>query len=358
MKLKNNALESIITSRDFKKFFRDFEKLNVSLNEEMSQETMNISSLPNFVPGEFTVLNFGKLECSKVLREHHSKIQLKITNQWTTELESVNCIGRCPDGTLWMADNVNKVVQHVELEKDNVKVLSRFCIKIFGLIVEIPTKIIVSTFKTSLKSINESTKKVTDSVYNIKPFRACHIHITKDSKIIVVAVSLWQHQRGVIIIMDQIGKRFIEYENDSNNKPLFTDPYKVTSTSNGNIFVIDSLDKHFRGRVVALGQNGNIEGIYTGHHVVNIEGRPFTPIDILATPSDSILIADWMIHVVHILNNGGNFISYYCVNDIGIQYPHSLALSTSGSIYIGSGKFEEGPEKFRAKLYEIKYYGI
>lgn len=65
-----------------------------------------------------------------------------------------------------------------------------------------------------------------------------------------------------------------------------------------------------------------------------------------------------MIHVVHILNNGGNFVSYYCVNGIGIQYPHSLALSTSGHLFIGCGKYGDGPEKFRAKLYEIKYNGI
>ncbi|VDI30014.1 Hypothetical predicted protein [Mytilus galloprovincialis] len=109
MQIKSKALESIITSRDFTKFFRDFDKLNISLNEEMPQETTTISFIPNFVPGEFTMLYFGKLELSKGFRDDHSNVAFKVTNEWTIELENVHIIGRCPDGTLWMTDNINKL---------------------------------------------------------------------------------------------------------------------------------------------------------------------------------------------------------------------------------------------------------
>lgn len=358
IQMKSKALESVITSRDFTKFFRDFDQLNVSLNEEMPKVTTTISSMPNFVPGEFTMLNCGKLEHSKGLRDDHSKVAFKVTNQWTTELENVHISGRCPDGTLWMTDNINKVLLHIAFEDDNVKVLSRMSsIKIFGLLIDISGNIIVSTLKTNLKLINESTQKLTNSVFDTTPFITTHIHITKDHKFLILARSS-PGRRNVLIEMDRAGKVLTVYENDSTSLPLFTQPYRVTNTSNGNIFVVDSLDKQFRGRVVVIGKTGNIERIYSGHHDVNAKGKPFTPIDILATPSDIILVVDWMIHAVHILNSDGDFISYFCVNDIGIQYPHSLVLSSSERIYIGCGKFWGDPKNFRAKLYEIECYGI
>ncbi|XP_071136936.1 uncharacterized protein [Mytilus edulis] len=138
--------------------------------------------------------------------------------------------------------------------------------------------------------------------------------------------------------MDRAGKRLTEYENDSNNKLLFTTIYKITSTSKGNA--------------------GNIKGIYTGHPSVNTKDKPFTPLDILATPSDNILVVDWEISVIHILNSDGEFISYCCIYNIGIQYPHSLALSTQGKHYIGCVNGEESPENYKAKLYEVEYLGV
>lgn len=279
MQMKSKALESIITSRDFTKFFRDFDQLNVSLNEEMPKVTTTISSMPNFVPGEFTMLNFGKLEHSKGLRNDHSKVAFKVAIQWTTELEDVHIIGRCPDGTLWMTDNINKVLLHIALEDDNVKVLSRMSsIKIGGLLVDISGNIIVSTLKTSLKVINESTQKLTNSVFDTTPCITTHIHITKDQNVLISARSS-SGRRSLLIEIDGARKVLTVYENDSTSSSLFTQPYRVTSTSNGNIFVVDSLDKQFRGRVVVIGKTGNIERIYSGHHDVNTKGNPFTPID-------------------------------------------------------------------------------
>lgn len=358
MHLKKTVLENIITSRDFMKFFRDFDHLNVSLMEEMSQESTDMSSLPNFVPGEFTGLNFGKLEGIKGLKEHNSKVELKVTDQWTTGIENIHFIGRSPDSTLWIADNISDVLQHIALEKDNVQMLSRFNIQIFGLSVDKSSNIIVSTFETRLQVVNERTLNLTDFVFDISPFTAGDIHITQDQKVIISTSSPEPEERYIVIVMDRAGKRLTEYENDSNNKPLFTTISKLTSTSKGDVCVVDTLDTDFRGRVVVIGKAGNIKGIYTGHPGVNTTDKPFTPLAILATPSDNILVADWKISVIHILNSDGEFISYCCICNIGIQYPHSLALSTQGKLFIGCGSGEESPENYKAKLYEVEYSGV
>ncbi|CAC5408262.1 UTP6 [Mytilus coruscus] len=112
--------------------------------------------------------------------------------------------------------------------------------------------------------------------------------------------------------MDETGNRVREYEHDSNNKPLFSLPRRiVTSTSNGNIWVVDLYDKSFRGRVVVLGQAGNIVQIYTGHPDVNFQ-----------------------------------------TNDEGMMFPYSLALSGPAQFYIGCATPEYSPPSAKAKLFK------
>lgn len=362
MNLRNEALESIKTSRDFMQFFRDFDQLNISVNEDISQETRNASSLPNFVPGEFSVLNFGKLEGSKGFREQHSKVEVKVTNQWITDLRMIHLVVRCSDGTLWIADNLGHVLQHIKLINDKVKVLSRFRLKIYGL-VDMSGNFLVSTGDSRLKMINGGTKEITNSVFDIGSLLVSRgIYVTKDNKIIIAAryhgAAYPVSGRRVVIVMNQSGNRLIEYEKDNYNKRLFTVPMVLTVTSKGNTCIIDLLDEEGRGRVVVIGQDGNVLGIYFGHNEVNTMEKPFKPADLLVTPSDNIMVTDMDNDLIHILNNSGDFISYFSVHDMGISYPHSPALSRYRHFYIGCTSAYDSPETFKTKLYELEFSGI
>ncbi|VDI23140.1 Hypothetical predicted protein [Mytilus galloprovincialis] len=173
--------------------------------------------------------------------------------------------------------------------------------------------------------------------------------------------------------MDQEGKQLKEYEHENHKKqlfslprfrkssitkPLFSFPICVTCTSNGNICVVDVLDNDNRGRVVVLSPGGDVLGTYTGQPDVNTEDKPFTPVRILTTPLDNIIVTDMENHLLHILTDQGQSITYYNLRDIGILYPYSLALSTSGTIFIGCVSPKESPDTSKAKLYELNYSGF
>lgn len=327
----------------------------------MSQETMNVSSLPNFVAGEFTVCNFGTLEGSRRFRDDDSAIEVKVTHQWITELMCIHCILRCPDDTLWIGDSSNKMLQHIKLEKDKVTVLWSYNTPIFG-IVDISGNILLSTGETKLKLTNDKTKKITNSVFNIAPFISRDLHISKDKRVIITARSpgpaFTSTGRGVVIVMDQAGNRLNEYEHDSNNKRLFTIPYKITSTNNGNMCVVDSLDDEGRSRVVVIDKDGYTKGIYTSQHI-NTSGKPSEFQGITTTPSGTMFVTDWENKAVHILNINGDFMSYCSVSDFGNKRPHSLfALSPSPRFFIGCTSSGDGSEPLSANLYELEYSGI
>lgn len=239
--------------------------------------------------------------------------------------------------------------------------LSSYNTPIFG-IVDISGNILLSTGETKMKLTNDKTKKITSSVFNIAPFISRDLHISKDKRVIITARSsgpaFTSTGRSVVIVMDQAGNRLNEYEHDSNNKRLFTIPYKITSTNNGNMCVVDSLDDEGRSRVVVIDKDGYTKGIYTGQHI-NTSGKPSEFQGITTTPSGTMFVTDWENKAVHILNINGDFMSYCSVSDFGNKRPHSLfALSPSPRFFIGCTSSGDGPEPLSANLYELEYSGI
>lgn len=230
--------------------------------------------------------------------------------------------------------------------------------------------------ETNIKLIDTITGKITDSVYDVKPLYPISIHVTSDRRVIIGAKSSGKLfpaiGRRAVIVLDQEGKQLEEYEHEKQNKRsfeslrrfltinknLFTYPRRVTSTSNGNVFVVDRLNDDYRGRVVVLSQGGDILGIYNGLPEVNTDKDPFTPRGILTLPSDNIIVTDMDNHLLHILTDHGQIITYYTLQDMGIIYPYSLALSTTRTIYIGCVSEKGCPDNAKAKLYELEYPGI
>ena len=147
------------------------------------------------------------------------------------------------------------------------------------------------------------------------------------------------------------------YEHDKYNIRIFTYVRSITNTDNGHICVVDELSEDRRGTVVVLNRDGDILQIYTGHHEVNNENKPFKPVNIVTTPSDNIIVVDLETYVFHILNNCGNLITHYNVGDIGIAMPYSLCFTRNeGQLYIGSN--EEVGSSDKGKLNEVKISGF
>ncbi|CAC5408261.1 unnamed protein product [Mytilus coruscus] len=209
-----------------------------------------------------------------------------------------------------------------------------------------------------LKLLNGSTRQISDSKYNVAPLWTCGIHVTRDQKVVVGAVTTGTLFMGtgsqMVIVMDEKGIRVKQYELDNNKKPLFTFPYRITSTGDGNICVVDVLDSSYRGRVVVLGQAGNIVQIYNGHHDVNSPEKPFRPSGIVTTPANNIVVADCDNHTLHILSCAGAVFIYIMTDDVGIRFPYSLALSGQGHLYIGCAT----TDSVKAKLYQVQYSGL
>ncbi|XP_071146901.1 uncharacterized protein [Mytilus edulis] len=318
--------------------------------------------------------NKGKVELKP---KQKSQIKLEISKEYTTDLTDINYIAECSDGSLWMEDQIRSKLQHVKLRENRTEVITSLNTQIYGMAKTHSNNILVATGETKLKLINTMTGEINDSRYDVKPLYPTSIHVTSDHRVIIGAWSggdaFPATGRRVVVVMDQEGKQLKEYEHDNHKKQLFsllrfltststkrlfTYPVCVTCTSNGNICVVDWLDKDGRGRVVVLSPGGGVLGTYTGHPDVNTEEKPFKPAGILTTPSDNIIVTDVLNHLLHILTDQGQSITYYNLCDIGILLPYSIALSMTGTIYIGCVSKRVSPDTTKAKLYELNFSGF
>ncbi|XP_063427046.1 uncharacterized protein LOC134710601 [Mytilus trossulus] len=349
-----NEVQDCIDISNASEFFKEVKKMEKFTETQEPRTKSSYASSQKFVPGNVTQSNIGSLQDDGNLSAEIN-ISLVINREYQTTLDLIFYVGPCLDQSIWISSGYHGMLQRVKPEGTNLKVMSKFNIIVCGMAVTPSNQLLLSAKgKTRLQQIS-SSGELTESVYDVTPFLPIVIHVVSDNKLIIGALKS-ELKRSAVIIMNKKGEKEAVYEHDKHNQPLFTYTWRLTSTSTGNIHVVDKISADFSGKVVILGQEGHIINQYTGHPTIN-KSTPFKPEDIVTTPSDNVVVMDYDTEILHILNDNGYLISYFNTKDIGIEFPYSLAINTSGQLYIGCTK-AEGDEAKEAKLYEINIEGF
>ncbi|VDI38206.1 Hypothetical predicted protein [Mytilus galloprovincialis] len=319
---KNNKVQEFIQISDASKFFTEVNNLEKSIDIQIPEPRSSYGSLPNFIPEEITQSNIGVLEFDENL-SYEPHVHLEINKQYQTELETVTFVSSSIEQTFWISSGGFCLVQKVKLDGNNIQVLSSYNISVY------------------------------DTVYNLSPFYPTAVHITSDNKILVGGNNrdFLKQGRRVVILMNKNRDHERVYEHHQHKQPIFTYPLRITSTSNGNIHVVDGGVRGNRYRVVVLEQGGDLINIYTGDREIN-KDIPFNPRDIVTTPRDNVIVADINTYTLHILNNAGILVTCYKTSDINIVSLCSLVFTPTGQLYIGCSTQTRSKAK-DAKLYEV-----
>ncbi|VDI26269.1 Hypothetical predicted protein [Mytilus galloprovincialis] len=269
-----------------------------------------------------------------------------------TNLSLVADLSPCHDDSLWIACDPDVVLQKVKPEETNLKTISNFNIKVFGMTIT-PSDDLLIIGKSRLQMMSSTTDKVKDSVYDINPFLAIAVHITSGGQIIVGGGT--NEGRRAVFVLNKDGDHEAVYEHNKHNQPIFSYPRRITTTSNGNIHVVDYYKDGDSGKVVVLGKADDVINIYKGDTEIN-KKVPFIPEGIVTTPRDNVIVVDLATNTLHILNNSGHLITYIKTTDIGIEDAYSLAFSQTGQLYIGCNEANDSTAK-EAKLYKVNISG-
>ncbi|CAG2213993.1 unnamed protein product [Mytilus edulis] len=189
----------------------------------------------------------------------------------------------------------------MQLTNESLHTMHSFKIDVYNMALLPSGELLLSTMESNLKTISCSTSKVEPTKYSVNP-------------LITLAV------------------QYLHF------------------------YVIDNQDEKFNGRTVALDKSNGVRWIYSGHLDVNKQ-QTFKLDDLVATKSDNILVTDLKHHMFHILNISGHCILYLNTKDqLGIEFPYSLDIDNTGTLYIGCYKYLGEPDE--AKIYTVQVSGF
>ncbi|XP_076104199.1 uncharacterized protein LOC143072915 [Mytilus galloprovincialis] len=351
---KYSDVQDFMDSTDISKFFQNVNKIEKSTELSIPKPEISHRKTLQFIPGEITQSNIGVLQ-SVDIPLPEVKVSLGIVNQYQTNLPLVSFLSPCPDDSLWIGCTQDEVIQKVKPDGTSLKTISTFNIQVFSMaILASDNPLIKVKGKTRLKMIRSSTGKVTDSVYEIHPFLPSAIHITSGGQVIVGGED-YDNRRRAVFVLNKNGDHEAVYEHDKHNQPIFSYPCSITTTSNSNIHVADCDSDEDSGRVVVLGQAGDVINIYDGDTDIN-KKKPFRPSAVVTTPRDNVIVVDPDTGTLHIMNNSGQLITYIKTTDHGIEGAGSLAFSPTGQLYIGCSRGVRSTAK-EAKIYQVNISG-
>lgn len=353
---KYTEVEEFIRVTDVSKFFKEVNKMERSIDflDPVPEPKLPVQSIPFFVPGTITQSHFGKLTSENPNTD--TDVKLTVNAVYQTELSRVATLFPCPDGSLWITNNSDDLLQKVIPEGTNMKVIAEFNHRVTAIAITKTGDILVKVFKKDgLQQLNITNAYgfLSDSVYNLKPLIITSIHVTSDNKVIVGVTN--KLQEGALVVMDEAGNQKIKYEHGQHKQQMFTYPLRLTSTNIGNIHVIDGSPNSDIRRVVVIGQNGDLINTYTGHEAIN-KTVPFRPVDLVKTARDNVILVDRNTDTLHITNNMGHLIAFFKTEDIEIENPFSLAIGRTGQLYIGCTQMRVNTSK-EAKIYEVNMSG-
>ncbi|XP_071150234.1 uncharacterized protein [Mytilus edulis] len=291
-----------------------------------------------------------------------TNVELINIKEYKTKMMDISLLAVSVDSSLWIGDGDEEkgfhpftspsALQNVKLVGDKIKFISSFNMRVYDIAVTPTNDILLATGMAGgprLKQIKAGSNKVSDSIYFVELSYIKSVHVTKDGRVIVGG-------GNVVAVMDKDGKHLTRYERDKNNKLIFDGTiWSITSTINGNIFVVQT---HSNPRVAVLGEEDVIYN-YTGHPSINSHSA-FDPQSVITTPMDNIIVADLCYDTLHILDNTGHQLTTYNTKDIGIEYPVSLTITMEGPfavLYIGCYKMSYEDSSDTGRLYKMNIMG-
>ncbi|VDH94040.1 Hypothetical predicted protein [Mytilus galloprovincialis] len=308
--------------------------------------------------GELQLLQGSEVQPNIVGALQHEKInrvvkpKMVISKKHVTEETVVQFLTAGPGNSLWYSCNIDEIVLK---RVKNFQIISKINLMVYGMVCIPGYGLLISTYGETLKIIPENSDEVLDSRFSIDPLEPKCLHMTKDNKLAIGAISkgpLYPASgQRVVILMDMEGNKLSTFEYNQKGKRLLTHPWGIASTTNGNIFILDRINRQCVGRLVVLKRDdGSVIDMYNGR-----EKQVFIPRGIVATQADNIIISDCDDPEVslHILDNSGNLLTYYDTRDIGIELPFSLTVSSIGLFYIGGTIITNSGK--RAELFEISF---
>eukprot|EP00105_Crassostrea_gigas_P019813 XP_011438426.1 PREDICTED: uncharacterized protein LOC105335973 [Crassostrea gigas] len=181
------------------------------------------------------------------------------------------------------------------------------------------------------KTVNMGRFTPPNSIIVFQGWRPRGLCVTPSSELLVVIDSdetCTEKQTKVVRYSNlYIETQSIQY--DDEGKAIFSpggQPKFISENRNLDICVSDS-EAH---AIVVVNQVGKLRFTYTGHPSIN--KKPFYPHGITTDSQCRILTTDYNNHLIHILDQNGQFLRF--IDNCDLRYPYGLCLDYRGNLFV------------------------
>ncbi|CAC5421060.1 unnamed protein product [Mytilus coruscus] len=127
-------VQDLIHISNAPEFFKEVKKVKKNMKTEEPRIKTTYNSSTKFVPGNITQSNIGSLQDDESFSAE-SDISLVINNEYQTELEKITYVCPCINQSIWLHSGKYGVLQRVKPEGTNLKLMSKYNIKVYGMAV-------------------------------------------------------------------------------------------------------------------------------------------------------------------------------------------------------------------------------
>ncbi|VDI48442.1 Hypothetical predicted protein [Mytilus galloprovincialis] len=194
-KVKSTDQHTIIDIKDIAsqqqqaKFNTDFSALKEEkAARKHSREPVNtyVKGLHQSIPGKI-----GEAQCGQLIESDddyaHEQYGAKVIEQYQTGLKLVEQLVCSDDGTLWIGNIADKILQKIQLSNGKLNIVQEVKVNCTGMAFLPSGDLLISTAKSNLKTLCHTTANIINSKYSVEPLISSTVHVTQDRKIIVGA---------------------------------------------------------------------------------------------------------------------------------------------------------------------------
>ncbi|XP_062616573.1 uncharacterized protein LOC134278269, partial [Saccostrea cucullata] len=179
--------------------------------------------------------------------------------------------------------------------------------------------------------IKLSTKKVKTTVipYNTSPWRPLCVYSSPSTGDLLVGTYNTDTDTGQVNRYTNTGEHIQTIQHDNTGQGLYSKPIFITENRNGDVIVSD----FWRGAVVVTDRRGRHRFSYTGPP----SGSLLQPRGICTDALSHILLCEYNIHTVHMIDQNGLFLTQFEREQHGIFTPWSLSYDCDTQLlWVGS----------------------
>ncbi|CAC5385487.1 unnamed protein product [Mytilus coruscus] len=306
--LRQNLLQRTEKIDTTLKSFQPEEIFNILL--EMNRETLptyntNVGKLFHFVSClDIEIIDFDAIGESEIKRQYVST-DFEIRERFVLDLQgNIAGISICKnDNTMaWIYNNQNTLRKiYIAEHGSTAKIVKEIKVKVQDISVD-QEGILYVLLKdgTDIKTL--AKKKSLKTFLDMNPYQPISIHITKDNQIIV---GLIKDKESKVVVLSRSGEEKQTLEFEAENKRLFSYPCKITSSTNGDIWVADC-QQDSAGRVVIIKTDGYFKFI----EEANISNEDFCPVDITTTSTGHVIVLNSKYHKLCVFTEEGEYLTH------------------------------------------------